>query len=111
LFGAARDRFRAAGVFAACSPEDTAAACNDKYETCTRLTALGVPAARTWLPGQLPAQPVFPLFIKPRVGRGAVGAHVLHDARDLEYFLDKVDSPIVQEFLQGPEFTIDVLCD
>jgi carbamoyl-phosphate synthase large subunit len=111
LFGAARERFRQAGVFAACSSEETAVACNDKYETCVRLAALGIPAATTWLPQDLPALPTFPLFMKPRVGRGAVGAHAIYDARDLDYFLGKVDSPIVQEFLQGPEFTIDVLCD
>ena len=111
VVGEARERFRQMGVFAACSSAATAAACNDKYETCTQLTAHGIPAATTYLPHELPASPVFPLFIKPRVGRGAVGAHVLNDARDLAYFLDRVESPIVQEYLTGPEFTIDVLCD
>jgi len=111
VLGAARARFRDAGVFVACGSEATAAACNDKYETCTKLAALGIPAAVTYLPHELPAAPVFPLFIKPRVGRGAVGAYLLRDARDLAFYLDQVDSPIVQEYLAGPEFTIDVLCD
>jgi len=111
VFGAARDRFRRADVFAACSPNATAVACNDKYETCLRLAARGIPAAQTYLPHELPAPLAFPLFIKPRVGRGAVGAHVLHGERDLEYYLATVEAPIVQEYLSGPEFTIDVLCD
>jgi carbamoyl-phosphate synthase large subunit len=111
FFGAARERFRQAGVFAACSSEATAAACNDKYETCRHLTARGIPAADTYLPHELPASPVFPLFIKPRIGRGAVDAHVVQDARDLQYYLEHIESPIVQEYLSGPEFTIDVLCD
>ena len=87
--GEARERFRQVGAFAACSSAATAAACNDKYETCTRLAAHGIPAALTYLPHELPASPVFPMFIKPRVGRGAVGAHVLQDARDMAYFLDQ----------------------
>jgi len=111
VFGEARTRFRHAGAFAACSSAATAAACNDKYETCIRLAALGVPAAKTYLPHELPASPSFPLFIKPRVGRGAVDAHVVSDGRDLAYFLERIESPIVQEYLSGPEFTIDVLCD
>ena len=111
VFGEARARFRHAGAFAACSSAATAAACNDKYETCIRLAALGVPAAKTYLPHELPASPSFPLFIKPRVGRGAVDAHVVSDGRDLAYFLERIESPIVQEYLSGPEFTIDVLCD
>ena len=27
------------------------------------------------------------------------------------FFLDYVDDPVIQEYLDGPEFTIDVLCD
>lgn len=111
LFGGARDAFAEAGVLAACSPEETAAVCNDKYETWRRLDAAGVPVARTYLPDGLPAKPPFPLFIKPRVGRGAVGAHRVRNQRDLAFFLDYVDEPVVQEFLESPEYTIDVLCD
>jgi carbamoyl-phosphate synthase large subunit len=111
VFGEARERFRQIGTFAACSSAATAAACNDKYETCDRLSALGVPAARTWLPHEVPSTVEFPLFIKPRVGRGAVDAHVVRDGRDLAYYLGCIDAPIVQEYLSGPEFTIDVLCD
>ena len=111
VFGEARERFRQIGVFAACSSAATAAACNDKYETCARLTALGVPAATTWLPHELPASTEFPLFIKPRVGRGAVGAYALRDGRDLAYYLGGLENPIIQEYLSGPEYTIDVLCD
>ena len=111
VFGEARERFRQAGAFAACSSAVTADACNDKNETCTRLAALGVPAARTYLPHQIPASIEFPLFIKPRVGRGAVDAHMIRDGRDLAYYLGGIDAPVVQEYLSGPEFTIDVLCD
>jgi carbamoyl-phosphate synthase large subunit len=111
VFGEARERFRHAGAFAACSTAATASVCNDKYETCTRLAALGVPAATTYLPHEIPASIAFPLFIKPRVGRGAVDAHVVSDGRDLAYYLGRVDNPVVQEYLSGPEFTIDVLCD
>jgi len=111
LFGASRRTFAEAGVLAACSSQETAAICNDKYATWTRLAAAGVPAARTYLPDELPDQPQFPLFIKPRVGRGAVGAHVIRNPRDLDFFLDYVDRPVVQEYLDSPEYTIDVLCD
>ena len=111
VFGEARERFRQIGAFAACSSAATADACNDKYETCARLNAVGVPAARTYRPHQITADIEFPLFIKPRIGRGAVDAHVVRDGRDLAYYLGCIEDPIVQEFLSGPEYTIDVLCD
>jgi carbamoyl-phosphate synthase large subunit len=111
LFGASRQSFSDAGVLAACSSQDSAALCNDKYATWKRLAAAGVPAARTYLPDDLPPSLKFPLFIKPRVGRGAVGAHMIRNQRELEFFLDYVDRPVVQEYLDSPEYTIDVLCD
>src|SRR5207249_225386 len=111
LFGSARDAFGGLGVLAACSPEDTAIICNDKYLTARHLAERGVPVATTYLPASLPSSPQFPLFIKPRGGRGGVSAFPVRSARELEFFLDYVDAPVVQEFLDGPEYTIDVLCN
>jgi carbamoyl-phosphate synthase large subunit len=111
LFGASRQAFADLGVLAACSSQESAALCNDKYATWKKLAAAGVPAARTYLPKELPARPTFPLFIKPRVGRGAVGAYKLRHKRDLDFFVRYVDRPVIQEYLDSPEYTIDVLCD
>jgi carbamoyl-phosphate synthase large subunit len=112
LFGAAREKFAALGTLAACSSEQTAALCNDKYATWRRLAEAGIPAARTYLPKDLAAsKPPFPLFIKPRIGRGAIGAYRIRDKRELEFFVRYVDHPVIQEYLDSPEYTIDVLCD
>src|SRR5262245_1374161 len=97
--GAAIESFLARGVFPACSSATTALVCNDKLVTCAMLRMKGIPAAATWLPGELPAEPEFPLFIKPRVGRGAVGAYPVRNARELAFFVDYVETPIVQEYL------------
>ena len=111
LFAAARARFAAAGVCVMISPPGTTAVCDDKLATCRELRRLGIAAAESFLPGELPPSPAFPLFIKPRSGRGSVGAFPVRNARELDFFLDYVPDPVVQEFLDGPEFTIDVLCD
>ena len=111
VFGAARDAFIERGIAVACSPRATSVLCNDKYATCDRLIVAGVDAAQSYLPSQLAGRMPMPLFIKPRVGRGAVGAFPVRTQRELEFFLGYVDSPVVQEYLTGPEYTIDVLCD
>jgi carbamoyl-phosphate synthase large subunit len=111
IIAAGRAQFAALGAIAACSAEPTSTLCNDKYATCRHLREAGVRAVQTWLPGELPPNPRFPLFIKPRGGRGAVGAFPLRSRRELDFFLGYVDDPVVQEYLDGPEFTIDVLCD
>jgi carbamoyl-phosphate synthase large subunit len=111
VFGAAADRFRSAGIVVAVSPLSTTALCHDKYETCRFLRARGVAAAESFLPRRLPKSPRFPLFVKPRFGRGGVGAVRVDNARQLEFFLGYVKKPVVQQFLDGREFTIDLFCD
>ena len=111
IFSAAVDRFAARGVRVVVSPEATTVLCNDKFETCRVLRERGVAAAESFLPGTLPAEPTLPLFIKPRHGRGGVGAVTVRNRRELDFFLDYVSDPVIQEYLSGPEFTIDVLCD
>lgn len=111
IFGAAVERFAAHGVRVVVSPEATTTLCNDKFETCRVLRERGVAAAESFLRGGLPASPTLPLFIKPRFGRGGVGAVTARTPRELDFFLDYVPDPVVQEYLTGPEFTIDVLCN
>jgi carbamoyl-phosphate synthase large subunit len=111
LFGEARDQFAHIGTKVACSPASTSLICNDKYATCETLQQAGVAAAATYLPDGLPVNPSLPLFIKPRIGRGAIGAYQVRSNDELQFFLKYVSDPIIQEYLEGPEFTIDVLCD
>lgn len=111
LFGHAQDRFAAHGIRVAVSPPATSDLCDDKHAACVSLAERGLAAAPSWLPADLPADVPFPLFIKPRRGRGGVGAHPVRTRRELEFFLDYVPDPVVQAYLDGPEFTIDVLCD
>ncbi len=111
IFASAAPRLLADGVRVAVSTPAVAAACNDKYQTWRMLVDASLPTARTWRPADLPATPAFPLFIKPRYGRGGVGAFLVRDRRDLDFFLDYVEDPVLQPYLDGPEYTIDVLGD
>ncbi|MGE3957551.1 MAG: ATP-grasp domain-containing protein [Vicinamibacterales bacterium] len=111
IFSAAVARFAEQGVRVIVSPTVTTTLCNDKYATCRMLRERGIPAAESFLRSDLPADPPFPMFIKPNFGRGSVGAVIVRNRRELEFFVDYVDGPVIQEYLDGPEFTIDVLCD
>jgi carbamoyl-phosphate synthase large subunit len=111
LFGNALGAFAARGIRVAVSSARTSAICNDKYETCRHLRSRGVSAAAAWLPDELPQASSFPLFIKPRFGRGGVGAYAVHNEREFAFFCEYVKAPVIQEYLAGPEFTIDVCCD
>jgi carbamoyl-phosphate synthase large subunit len=111
IIGGVRERFEQAGVSVAASPPETAAICNDKHRTALHLRAHGVASAMSWLPGDVPDDRAMPLFVKPRHGRGGIGAFAVRSRRELEFFVEYVENPVVQEYLDGPEFTIDMLCD
>jgi carbamoyl-phosphate synthase large subunit len=111
IFGRAAERFRERGIRVAVSPAGTSELCEDKYATCCYLNERGIPAAASWLPGDLPAAPQFPLFIKPRRGRGGIGAYAVRTPKELDFFADYVPDAVVQAYLDGAEFTIDMLCD
>jgi carbamoyl-phosphate synthase large subunit len=112
LFGRHMEEFLATGIRVAVSSERTALLCNDKYSTANFLLKENIPFAHTWLPKELnPAKLSYPLFLKPRNGRGSVGAFPIRNERELRFFLNYVPDAIVQEFLYGKEFTIDLLAD
>lgn len=112
VFGYHAESFLAMGVRVAISGQETGMICNDKRLTAEFMEEEGIPFARTWLPGELRFEELsYPLFLKPRSGRGSVGAHTINNERELRFFLDYVPDPVVQEYLPGREFTIDVLAD
>ncbi len=112
LFGKHADEFLATGIRVAVSSEHTNHICNDKYATADFFKSHGIPFARTWLPEQLDFSRIeYPLFLKPRSGRGSVDAFTIRNKRELLFFLDYVPDAVVQEFLNGKEYTIDLLAD
>jgi carbamoyl-phosphate synthase large subunit len=104
-------RARADGLLPALVPDpEIAAATFDKYEAHLLLERLGLPSPPTVLPGE----PVdaYPVMVKPRRGSGARSIHPARDADEAEFFARYVDEPVmVQRHMQGPEFSIDALCD
>ena len=51
----------------------------------------------------------FPLFLKPDVGQGSVGASKVGSRQELDYFLSKSadQNMLLMEYLPGEEFTVD----
>ena len=53
----------------------------------------------------------YPLLLKPANGSCSIGVTKVHNKKELLFFLEYLDDAIVQEFVQGEEYTIDVLVD
>jgi carbamoyl-phosphate synthase large subunit len=104
-------RARAGGALPAFVPDpDIARATYDKYEAHLLLSRLGLPSPPTVLPGS--AVEGYPVMVKPRQGSGARSIHRADDAAAAEFFVRYVSEPtMVQQWMDGPEFSIDCLSD
>ena len=82
----------------------------DKYAAHELLRRHGLPSPPTFLP---PGEPEsYPVMVKPRHGSGARSIHPAADREEMEFFIRYVKEPVmVQRLMQGPEFSIDLLCD
>lgn len=83
----------------------------DKWLTQRFFDSIQVPVPRSWLAEDFnwPDEQV-QLFIKPRVGSAGKNGYHVADRDDLAYALKHVPDPIIQEFVDGPEITNDVIC-
>jgi carbamoyl-phosphate synthase large subunit len=112
LLAEKRLEIEAAGARVAVVSLQAAALAADKWETFKFFRGHNLPTPQSWLPCDLAlAEGEFPVFIKPRFGSASKDTFVVRNARELAFFLDFVPQPLVQEFVQGPEITTDVISD
>ena len=89
---------------------EIARATYDKFETHELLLRHGLASPPTCLPEEEPDS--YPVMVKPRRGSGARSIHPAADREQKDFFVRYVDEPVmVQRLMQGPEFSIDLLCD
>jgi len=107
-----RERLEATGARLAVVSLEAVKATGDKWLTYDFFRSLGLATPRSWLPEDpdLKSQ-AFPLFIKPREGSASQHTFQVRNPRELEFFLQYVPNPIIQEYLPGPEVTTDVVAD
>lgn len=92
------------------SSEDVIRTCRDKLRTYEMLKAAGIDSPATW-----PCEAVlrkkrhrFPYFLKPREGSAGMGNYKINTLEELKVLSRRVSDPIVQEFIEGEEHTLDV---
>ena len=111
LWAQAAPSFAHEGIHVSISPPETIRICNDKEATAEFFLSHDLPFAPTCKPDAVPPNPSFPLFIKPRKGRGSVQCFPVRTPRELSFFCEYVSDPVIQHFLPGQEFTVDALFD
>lgn len=105
-----REEIESTGARVLVVSREAAAITRDKWLTYKFFRDLGVPTPESWLPSEacLSALP-YPVFLKPR--HGSAGKHTSRVDRpeELGFLLERTPSPMIQEFLPGPEITSDVV--
>lgn len=103
-------RFEELRCRALISSEEVVRICRDKLLTYQALTRAGIDTPQTWLWSDIMQQQQFnfPYFLKPRAGSAAAGNYIVHNEDELYTFGRCVTEPIVQEFVEGEEYTLDV---
>lgn len=53
----------------------------------------------------------FPLFIKPLDGSSSINTFKLTNKEELDFFIKYIKKPMIQKFITGEEYSVDVFCD
>lgn len=53
----------------------------------------------------------YPAFIKPKDGSSSINAFKVENIKELESYAGQIEDYIVQPFVKGKEYTIDIFCD
>jgi HAD superfamily hydrolase (TIGR01549 family) len=53
----------------------------------------------------------YPCFIKPKDGSSSINAYKVGNEKELQFYADKIGDYIIQSFIDGTEYSVDIFCD
>lgn len=104
------EKFESIGTKVLISKPDKISICRDKSYTADFFESCGLKAPRTVNDYQLYHGP-YPCFIKPKDGSSSINAFKVENEFELRVYADQVGDYIVQPFIEGTEYTVDIFCD
>ncbi len=109
------DDFKAIGVKPAISSREVNTIAFDKIETFKFLTKEGFYTPWTMTAEEVRRNeiPSYPVIVKPRFGFGSNAISFAHNKEEMDFFLKYYDNEemMVQEFIDGDEYSFDILND
>lgn len=107
FFAGCKEEFEKLGILVMAPSPDTAAVCRDKLKFFNRLTELGIPTVKSWT--ALNDEIVYPCIVKPMRGKAAERVVVVGSKDELMNM--DLEGMIIQEKMEGTEYTIDYFAD
>lgn len=107
------EEFRKVGVILLTSSKQVNEISFDKRNTHRFFKSIGVGAPELYEPQRVldGLQGSYPLIVKPACGSAGIGVTKVDNEKELRFFLNYVPEPVVQEYVPGQEYTVDVLVD
>lgn len=105
-----KEKFEAIGTRVMISAPDKIRICRDKNNTSQFFVDCGLHApmpVNDWKE----YESGFPAFIKPKDGSSSINAFKVENEEELRTYAAQVEDYIVQPFVSGKEYTIDIFCD
>lgn len=112
-----KSRFEAVGTKVLISAVDKVKLCRDKNFTADYFHSLGLKSPRSVNTVEKYEDEIekgragFPAFIKPKDGSSSIDAYKADNLEDLRVYAEKIGDYIIQPYISGREFTIDIFCD
>jgi len=107
-FSKNKDLFKDIDAKIICPDYKSVKICFDKLKTAAFFKKNDIPTLEIYKKN---SSVVFPCIVKPRKGRGGRGIHLVNNKKQLDFLKNKNDDIILQEYVKGIEYTIDVLAD
>lgn len=108
-----KERFEAIGTEVLISSVEKVSLCRDKRLTSDYFISLGLNAPKVFesVEDFVRQYNKFPAFIKPLDGSSSIDAYKVNDLKSLKTYAEKIKEFVIQPFIQGKEYTIDIFCD
>lgn len=102
--------FEAIGTRVLVSAPEKIRICRDKRFTANYFHSVGLESPNP-TDDYLAYKGGFPAFIKPKDGSSSIFAYKVETLEELETYAKQVPDYIIQPFIKGREYTIDIFCD
>lgn len=112
-----KTRFEAIGTKVLVSAEEKVKICRDKNFTADYFHSLGLKSPQPVNTVEKYGEEIkegkagFPAFIKPKDGSSSIDAYKVENLEDLRVYAEKIGDYIIQPYISGREYTIDIFCD
>lgn len=104
-----RGEFAEFGCTVMIGSEDVVTLCRDKARTNELIGKAGLATINTLTLSEFRAKPFFPCFVKPISGSAGIGTAIIRNDKQLHAHVNTYSELlIVQEYVPGQEFTVDV---